>query len=114
MRSGEINQDGANETRVMLWILAQLRKRYPAGLWERQNVLAADMGDRFVKAGTKGQADLRGLHRGHYFELEVKKPGEVQTESQRKRQIKITDAGGIYAVVHNPTEAFAVVDRVIG
>jgi hypothetical protein len=113
MRSGEINKDGANETRVMLWILAQLRSRYPQGLWERQNVIAAQTETRMIKAGTKGQADIRGLWRGRYFELEVKKPGQAQSEAQIKRQKVITDAGGTYAVVHNPSEAFAVVDRTI-
>lgn len=113
MRSGEINKDGASETRIVSWILAQLKDRYPDGLWERQNVIAAQAGDRFVKAGTKGQADIRGLCQGHYFELEVKRPGKTQSEDQIKRQKIINAAGGSYAVVNNPTEAFAIVDRLV-
>lgn len=99
-----------NETRIMLWVLAQLQERYPNDLWERQNVVAAQAGDRFIKAGTAGQADLRGCHRGRYVELEVKRPGEKQTPEQREREKNILRAGGTYAVVHSPTEAFAVVD----
>jgi hypothetical protein len=115
MRSGEINKDGASETRIVHWIIAQLRARYPRGLWERQNVVAMEAGkDRFIKAGTKGQADIRGLYRGFYFELEVKKPGGVQSEVQHEREAKIMDAGGYYAVIHSPSEAFAIVDGVVG
>lgn len=113
MRSGEINKDGPTETRVMVWILAQLRDRYPDGLWERQNVIAAQAGDRFVKAGTKGQADIRGLCQGHYFEFEVKRPGVKQSDSQIAREKIINAAGGSYAVVHTPAEAFAIVDRLV-
>lgn len=112
MRSGEINEDGPNETRLVLWILAQLKDRYPKGLWERQNVIAVQARDRYVKAGVNGQADIRGCYFGHYYELEVKKPGEVQTKDQVKRQENVTRAGGTYAVVHNPTEAFAIIDDV--
>lgn len=100
----------ANETRIMLWILAQLQERYPNDHWRRQNVVVAQADDRFIKAGTKGQADLIGCHQRFYVELEVKKPGEKQTPEQKTYEQLVLRAGGIYAVVHNPTEAFAVVD----
>lgn len=101
---------GPTETRIMLWILAQLDDKYPDGLWERQNVVAAQAGDRFIKANKKGSADIRGCYKGRYIELEVKRPGEGQTPAQKQRQIDVTRAKGIYAVVHNPTEAFAIVN----
>ena len=101
---------GPNETRIMLWVLAQLRDRYPDSLFERQNVVVAQAGDRFVKAGTAGQADIRGCYRGRYVELEVKTPTGKQSPAQRQRELNIRRAGGTYAVVHNPAEAFAVVD----
>lgn len=110
MRSGEINEDGPSETRIVVWIIAQLRERYPDGLWERQNVIAASTATRFVKAGVKGQADIRGVYFGHYYELEAKKPGEHQTPAQIKRQADVIRAGGTYGVVHNPEEAFKIVD----
>jgi len=99
-----------SETRLMLWILAQLCERYPDDLWERQNVLRAQAGKRFIKANTIGSADIKGCHRGRFVELEVKRPGETQTPEQVDRQADVIRAGGVYAVVHNPTEAFAVVD----
>lgn len=113
MRSGDINPDGPNETRIMLWILAQLGERYPEALWERVNVIVASTGTRKIKSNKKGSADIRGICQGLAFELEVKRPGETQTASQIKRQGEVIRAGGCYAVVHNPTEAFAVVDACI-
>jgi hypothetical protein len=99
-----------SETRIVLWILAQLKERYPDSIWERQNVVAAQAKDRFVKAGTKGQGDIGGCHAGWFVELEVKRPGEAQRPEQKVRQEEVRRAGGVYAVVHNPTEAFAIVD----
>jgi hypothetical protein len=94
----------------MLWILAKLEERYPDDLWRRQNTVAARTKTRFIKAGTPGQADILGCHKGLYVELEVKRPGEVQSEKQREHEQKVKRAGGVYAVVENPTEAFDVVD----
>jgi hypothetical protein len=94
----------------MLWVLAQLKQRYPESLFERKNVVVADAGDRFIKAGTPGQGDIGGCHRGRFVEFEIKKPGEKQTAKQRAREEDVRRAGGIYAVVHSPTEAFSVVD----
>ncbi len=100
---------GPNEFRIMKWILAQLSEKYPTGLWERQNVVVAQAGDRVIRAGTVGQGDIRGCYKGHFIELEVKKPGEKQSPAQKTRQINVTRAGGTYAVVCSPQEAFAVV-----
>lgn len=102
-----------SETRIMTWVLAQLQEHYPEGLWERQNVVVAQAGDRFVSAGTIGQADIRGLYHGIYFEFEVKREGKKQTPAQVRRQNNINDAGGVYAVVHRPQEAFDVVNATL-
>jgi len=106
---------GPSEKRYQDWILVKLMERYPESLWERQNVVAAkaegrDGKKRFIRAGTPGQGDIRGCHLGWYIELEVKRPGEQQSQKQRDRQERIRIARGVYAVIHNPTEAFAVVD----
>lgn len=100
---------GPSETRILLYILAQLRERYPDSLWERQNVIAAHAGDRFLRANTVGSADIRGCHRSRYIEFEVKTPTGRQTPSQKKRQEVVTRAGGVYAVVRSLDEALAVV-----
>ena len=100
---------GPSESKIQSWILAQLRDIYPEGLWERQNVVVAQAKDRFIRAGTVGQADLRGCFYGRYIELEVKRPGELQTPAQVQRQKDVEAAGGLYAVVHDKKEAFAAV-----
>ncbi len=111
----ETSSTGPSETRILLYVLAQLRERYPDSLWERQNVIVAQAGDRVIRANTKGSADIRGCHqgrgstRGVYIELEIKTPNGQQTPSQRKRQEVVTRAGGVYAVVHNLAEALVVI-----
>jgi hypothetical protein len=98
-----------NETRIMLYILAQLRVRFPGGLWERQNVLVAKAGTRTVRAGTVGQGDIRGCYRGRYIEIEVKTPTGRQSPEQRKREHDVTAAGGVYVVAHSLEEALAAI-----
>lgn len=100
---------GPSETRIMLYILAQLRERYPDSLWERQNVIVAQTGNRAIRANTPGSADIRGCHKSRYIELEVKTTTGRQTPPQINRQLNVMRAGGIYAVVHNLDEALAVV-----
>lgn len=114
MIKSDPNSPGPSETRILLYILAQLRERYPDSLWERQNVIAAHAGDRFLRANTVGSADIRGCHTGRhragiYIEFEVKTPTGRQTPSQKKRQEVVTRAGGVYAVVRSLDEALAVV-----
>ena len=108
---------GPSEKMILNYILAQLKLRYPPpySLWERQNTVAVagedDKGNsRFIRAGTPGQADIKGCHKGRFIELEVKRPGEEQTAKQRVRQEVVRGAGGIYAVCFCPADAFAVVD----
>lgn len=48
-------------------------------------------------AYTAGAADLIGCLRGRYFEIEVKRPGEVPTALQL-RELEATRAAGGYAV----------------
>lgn len=101
---------GPSETVIVRYIIAQLSEKYPNDIWERQNVVMAQAVDRVIRAGTVGQADIRGCHAGRYIELEVKKVGKKQTPAQLQRQINVTRAGGTYAVVHSPQEAFAIVE----
>jgi hypothetical protein len=98
-----------NETRLMLYILAQLRLRHPDGLWERQNVIVAQAGPRTVRAGTPGQGDIKGCYHGRYIEIEVKTAAGRQSPEQRKRQADVTRAGGIYVVARSLDDALAAV-----
>ena len=70
-------------------------------LW-RANVLAARMGDRFVRAGVAGQADLTGiLPDGRRLEIEVKSDRGRQTEDQRNFQRMIERFGGVYVLARS-------------
>ena len=70
-------------------------------LW-RANVLAARMGDRFVRAGVPGQADLTGiLPDGRRLEIEVKSDRGRQTKDQRNFQRMIERFGGVYVLARS-------------
>lgn len=87
-------------------------------LW-RQNTGAmggSHKGKRwYVKFGTPGQADISGILKanGRRIELEVKRPGEVQTKDQKLFEQMILEHNGIYHVVHCVDEAMAFMRRYI-
>jgi len=73
-------------------------------LW-RANVLAARMGDRFVRAGVPGQADLTGILRvggvGVSLWIEVKSATGRQTQSQEWFQQMVERLGGLYILARS-------------
>ena len=67
-------------------------------LW-RANAGVARIGDRVVRFGVPGQADLTGiLPDGRRLEVEVKSPGGTQTDDQRNFQRMIERFGGVYVL----------------
>ena len=67
-------------------------------LW-RANTGVARIGDRVVRFGVPGQADLTGiLPDGRRLEVEVKSPEGTQTEDQRNFQRLIERFGGVYVL----------------
>lgn len=53
---------------------------------------------RFVRFGKKGQPDIMVVFRGVFIAIEVKRPGEAQTEAQREFQVDLELAGGVYVL----------------
>ena len=80
-------------------------------LW-RANVLAARMGDRFVRAGVPGQADLTGiLCDGKRLEIEIKSDRGRQTEDQRNFQRMIERFGGVYVLARSVEDVARALQR---
>lgn len=57
----------------------------------------------FVKAGLKGSADILGLvpPQGQFVAIEVKRPGEKQTDAQREFQQTVEARGGVYILAYS-------------
>ena len=89
------------EKRIQNDILRAFGTRRWMRLW-RANVLAARMGNRFVRAGVPGQADLTGiLPDGRRLEAETKSATGRQTEDQRNFQRMIERFGGVYVLARS-------------
>jgi len=89
------------EKRIQNDILRAFGTRRWMRLW-RANVLAARMGNRFVRAGVRGQADLTGiLPDGRRVEIEVKSSTGRQTKEQRNFQRMIERFGGVYVLARS-------------
>lgn len=80
-------------------------------LW-RANTGAATYGDRMVRYGVPGQADLSGiLPRGVRLEIECKRPGQVPTEDQVNFGKTITRFGGVYIVAYSAQDVEAALHQ---
>ncbi len=71
---------------------------------------------RFIRYGHAGSADFIGVTRGGKFiALEAKRPGGgKQSEKQERFEAKVTEQGGIYAIVRSVDEAMQVIDEAVG
>ena len=92
---------GQSERQIQNEVLRAFGTKSWARLW-RANVLAARMGNRFVRAGVRGQADLTGILRGGIrLEIEIKSPTGRQSPDQRNFQQLIERFGGIYVLARS-------------
>ena len=97
------------ERQIQTTILGHIGARPYLRVW-RQNTGAMQVGDRFVRFGINGAADITGvLACGMRLELEVKRPGGKQSKDQRRFQGVMDAMGALYAVV----DSVESVDRVL-
>ena len=92
-------------------LLIEIPKLWPQVRVWRANVLAGKIGDRFVRAGVKGQGDLSGIGpKGIRIELEIK----AKRDRMRPEQIAFRDmilrAGGIYIEARSVEQALRDLD----
>jgi hypothetical protein len=79
----------------------------PGCFFWRQNVGAAQLGNRYVAFGIRGQADISGLiePHGRRVEIEVKSATGRQSADQAEFQKRIESNGGLYILARTVDEA---------
>lgn len=92
-------------------VLRTFATRSDMRLW-RANTGVARMGDRTVRFGVPGQADLSGILRGGTrLEIECKAPGGRQSKDQRNWQNIIERFGGIYVLAYSVGDVWKAIGR---
>lgn len=82
-------------------ILREFGTRADMRLW-RANAGTARMGDRVVRFGVVGQADLTGiLPNGRRLEIECKSPNGFQSPEQKAYQAMIEKFYGVYILARS-------------
>ncbi len=80
-------------------------------IW-RQNTGVAKFGNRKVRFGIPGQADITGiLPDGRRLEIEVKSATGRQSEEQKKFQAMIERFGGLYILAYSPEDVMTALWR---
>lgn len=99
------------EKEIQNQILRQFGTRSDMRIW-RANVVVARMGNRTIRAGIPGQADITGiLPNGARLEIEVKSATGQQTLEQRAYQAMIERFGGIYVLARSAQDVWAAIGR---
>lgn len=97
-----------NAGQITASLLLRIPEEIPGARVWRQNVIAAKVGDRFVRAGLPGMADISGiLPGGKRVEVEVKGPGDRLSEQQKSFRSMIQKSGGVYVVARDVDAAIA-------
>lgn len=100
----------APEADIVANVLIAITAR-PHAMFIRQNVGVATHAGRTVRFGRKGMPDIGGCYRGWAVGFECKTVIGRQRPAQIVWQQSWERAGGIYAIVRDPTDAIAVLDR---
>lgn len=89
-------------------LLCEIPLRFHARVW-RRNVIAAKIGDRFIRSGLPGEADIDGIlgPYGIWLSIEVKAGKDRQSEAQRTFQRMIEAHGGIYLIARDVESTLA-------
>jgi len=97
------------EKHVLADCLEALRKDSRVAFVERQQSGVFQEGNRFIRVGTRGALDIKGmLIGGQTFEIEVKRPGAKPDERQQNRIDAIRRNGGIAGFATSAEEALAL------
>jgi hypothetical protein len=82
-------------------LMLEIPKRFGFPVW-RQNVVATKIGDRLIRAGLPGMADLSGIGpSGVRVEIEVKAGKDRLSPQQASWGRMIESHGGIFLVAHD-------------
>ena len=96
---------GRAEKDIVAAIMNYLAIRPDLVVW-RQNVGALSIegatGNRFIRFGRVGQADITGIMAGgRRLEIEVKGPKGRQSDTQREFEAEISRLGGLYFIARS-------------
>lgn len=92
-------------------LLAALCKAYPQGLFYRRNVGAMKIGNRYIRFGINGQADIAGIINGRAYEIETKAKRGKQSAAQKNWQRAVERAGGVYVLAYSVDDALDIISR---
>lgn len=96
------------ESLILEKVMQYLERRGDCLAW-RNNTGAIKVGDRFLKFGSKGSADVLGVWApaGRFIAVETKSTKGAQSISQKKWQARFEMCGGLYVLAKTiaPLEA---------
>ena len=102
MASDEGNEDVSVTTNdITNSLLLEISRQFNGSIVQRINVMAGNVGARFVRSAQPGTADIVGMiaPSGRFLAIEVKRPGDVLSDAQFSFLRAVQCGGGIALVV---------------
>lgn len=97
------------EKTVLADVLQALRRDPRVWIVDRQQSGLFQDGERYIRVGTRGVLDIRGmLLGGRYFEIECKREGQEPDERQQQRIEHVRAGGGISGYCWSVESALAL------
>lgn len=90
-------------------ILKYLQARPDVFAW-RNSVGAAQLGDRHIRFGLPGSADILAVWRGRFLAVEVKAARGKQSPKQQAFERRVVGAGGLYVLARSVDDVRAVLE----
>ncbi len=99
-----------SETAIVAATLLALSKLPGVRVW-RNSTGVLRVGDRAVRFGLTGSADILGLlaPSGRLIAVEAKTPTGKQTPEQKSFESMVTKYGGLYLLIHSAEEAVVLI-----
>lgn len=95
-----------------LEMLAVVLRPTDGFFWQNENKPVKDSSGVWVGANVHaGAADIVGLVRGRYVELECKTGGAVLNKKQKDQRDLVRLAGGVFEIIRDPLEAQTLADK---
>ena len=98
--------------RLVSRILLKLSKLSYCRIWPNNTGVGRSMnGERVIRFGLKGSADIMGIYKGFFLGIECKTGNATQTKQQKFFEAMVREQGGIYILARTEENIIQTIEE---